>query len=137
MATHIDATRTAAGTDALLRLVLRIDAAASGLTGAGALAGLGFLPGLLGTPTTLLVPVGIFLLVWAGALAYLAGRPAMAPAAVWAVIVVNLLWVVDSVVTAFAGWFPLTGLGIGYLLLQASAVAVFAELQYVGLRRTR
>lgn len=137
MATHIDATRTAAGTEALLRWALRLDAAASGLTGVGALAGLGFLPGLLGTPSGLLVPVGIFLLVWAGALGYLSTRPRMAPAAVWAVIVGNLLWVLDSVVTAFAGWFPLTGLGVGYVLLQAVAVAVFAELQYAGLRRTR
>ncbi|MGH3712548.1 MAG: hypothetical protein ACRDT4_03685 [Micromonosporaceae bacterium] len=137
MTTHIESARTAAGTDALLRLVLRVDGVASGLSGVGALAGVGFLPGLLGTPPSLLVPAGVFLLVWAAALGYLSTRTRMAPVAVWVVIGANLLWVADSVLTAFAGWFPLTGLGVGYLLLQAAAVLVFAELQYVGLRRTR
>ncbi|MGH3737523.1 MAG: hypothetical protein ACRDT6_18225 [Micromonosporaceae bacterium] len=124
-------------TDGFLRNVLRLDAVASGLSGLGALAGVGFLPGLLGTPTTLLIPVGIFLLVWAAALGYLSTRARITPAATWGVIVLNLIWVLDSAVTAFAGWFPLTTLGVGYILLQAAAVAVFAELQYVGLRRTR
>src|SRR6266545_2860663 len=77
--THLATTRTAS--DSMLRLVLRLDAVASGLTGLAALAGVEFLPDLLGTPVALLVPVGIFLLAWAGALGYLASarpRPAHA-----------------------------------------------------------
>lgn len=133
--THLPTTRTAS--DSMLRLVLRLDAVASGLTGIAALAGVEFLPDLLGTPVALLVPVGIFLLVWAGALGYLASRPRLTPAAIWTVIVLNLVWVLDSVATVLTGWFPLTGIGIGYVIAQAVAVAALADLQYVGLRRIR
>lgn len=140
MTTH-QHTDVASGADARaavsLRLWLRLDAVASGLTGVGAVAGVGFLPEILGTPSALLWPVGGFLVVWAAALAYLASRPRMNRAAVWAVIVLNLLWVLDSVAIVLAGWFPLTGLGVGYVLLQAAAVAMFAEFQYLGARRLR
>ncbi len=125
----------AAAADSRLRFWLRIDAVASGLSGFGSLAGLGFLPDLLGTPPALLVPVGIFLLVWAGALWFLASRPQVSRGAVWAVIALNLVWVLDSAATVAIGWFPLTGLGVAYLLAQAAAVALFAEMQYLGVRR--
>ena len=38
-------------------------------------------------------------------------------------------------ILAFAGWYPLTGLGVTFVLVQAVAVAVFAELQLTGLRK--
>ena len=57
--------------------------------------------------------------------------------AVWAIIAFNLAWVVGSVVLVAAGWFELTVLGTAFVLLQAAAVALFACLEFVGLRRTR
>jgi hypothetical protein len=49
----------------------------------------------------------------------------------------NLLWVAASAVAVVAGWWSPTGAGTAFLLLQAAAVTVFAELQVTGLRRAR
>lgn len=121
----------------LLRLVLKLDAVASGALGALFLAGGSLLEGLLGTPLSLLVPVGVFLVVWAAALWIVASRSRISRAAVWAVISVNFLWALDSVVVVAAGWFALTSLGLAFVLLQAAAVAVFAVVQLYALRRMR
>jgi hypothetical protein len=56
----------------LLRLVLKLDAVASGALGALSLAASPALDDLLGTPLALLVPVGAFLVAWAAALWVLA-----------------------------------------------------------------
>ncbi len=58
----------------LLRLVLKLDAVASGALGALSLAASPALDDLLGTPLALLVPVGAFLVAWAAALSVLASR---------------------------------------------------------------
>jgi hypothetical protein len=52
----------------LLRLVLKLDAVASGTLGALSLAASPALDGLLETPLALLVPVGAFPVAWAAAL---------------------------------------------------------------------
>jgi hypothetical protein len=54
---------------------------------------------------------------------------------VWGIIALNILWVIDSVVLVAAGWFALTVLGTVFVLVQALAVAIFADLEFVGLRR--
>jgi hypothetical protein len=51
------------------------------------------------------------------------------------VIAGNAVWVIASVVTVLADWFPLTGLGTALALLQAAAVVVLLVIQYVGLQR--
>ncbi len=53
-----------------------------------------------------------------------------------AVIGLNLLYAADAAVVVVVSWFPLTALGTAFVLLQAAAVALFAALQFVGLRRT-
>ena len=52
-----------------------------------------------------------------------------------AVIELNLLYAVDAVVAAMVGWFPLSALGIAFVLFQAAAVALFAATQFYALRR--
>lgn len=121
----------------LLRLALRCDAAASGALGALALAAVPRLTVLLGPPAAVLLGVGAFLLGYAAALVVLAARPTMPRAAVWTVVIGNALWAAGSVVATVAGWHALTGLGAVVVLAQALAVAVFADLQWVGLRRLR
>ena len=69
----------------LLRLALKLDAAASGALGVLTLAASSMLVDLLGTPLALLVPVGLFLIVWAAALWVIASRPRIGGAAVRAV----------------------------------------------------
>ena len=131
--------RSPAGGDpsGLLRLSLKLDAVASGALGALLLAAGGVLDDLLGTPLALLMPVGLFLLAYAAFVWVVGMRRPISKAAAWAVIALNLVWVVDSVVVVLADWFPLTGLGITFVLTQATAVAVFADLQFLGLRHIR
>jgi len=119
----------------LLRRALRLDAAASGALGALSLAAAPALVGLLGPPAPVLLGVGAFLVVFAAALFVLAARPSIPRPAAWTVVVGNAGWVVASVAAAVPGASVLTGLGIAVVLAQAAAVAVFADLQWLGLRR--
>ncbi|HXV94031.1 MAG TPA: hypothetical protein VD813_12075 [Pseudonocardia sp.] len=121
----------------LLRLALRLDAGASGLLGVLAVVAAPALATLLGPPSAVLVGVGAFLVVFAAGLLVLAARAVMPPAAVRVVVVGNLAWSVASVVAVVAGWSVLTGLGVAVVLAQALAVTAFADLQWLGLRRTR
>jgi len=88
-------------------------------------------------PAAVLVPVGGFLLAYAAGLWLLGSRPRPSHPAVRVVVAGNLLWVAASVVAVVAGWWSPTGAGTAFLLLQAAAVAVFAELEVTGLRRAR
>jgi CHASE2 domain-containing sensor protein len=127
----------AGGRDRPLRLAVRLDAAASGAMGVLLAAGGALLDDLLGIPAAVLVPVGGCLVVYGAALWALGSRPRLRRPAVWAVVAGNLCWVAASVVAAAAGWWSPTTAGVAFVLLQAAAVAVFAELQVSGLRRTR
>jgi hypothetical protein len=53
------------------------------------------------------------------------------------VVAVNALWVLASVALVAAGWFPLTSVGVAFVLALAAAVFLFADLQLLGLRRSR
>jgi hypothetical protein len=53
------------------------------------------------------------------------------------VVATNLVWVADSVALVATAWFPLTALGAAFVLAQAAAVFLFADLQFLGLRRAR
>lgn len=119
-----------------LRLALRLDAVASGALGAAALVAAPALTDLLGPGSGALRAVGAFLVVYAGGLALLASRRTIAPAAAWTVIVGNLAWALGTGVLAFAVH-DLTTAGTVVVLAQAVAVAAFADLQWVGLRRSR
>jgi hypothetical protein len=136
-ANPLDATLGADRRDRPLRLALRLDAAASAAMGLLLAAGGALLEDPLGIPAAVLVPVGGFLLVYAAALWLLGSRPRLSRPAVEAVVAGNLAWVAASVVAAIAGWWSPTALGVGFVLVQAAAVAVFAELQISGLRRAR
>jgi hypothetical protein len=121
----------------LLRLALRLDALASGTLGLVALPGAAALAEPLGLPTALLVPVGIFLLVYATALWLLASRPRINRRAAGVVVVGNLVWAADSVGLLLGDWLSPTTLGVAVIAAQAAAVAGFAVLQWAGLRRER
>jgi hypothetical protein len=104
----------------LIRLLLKLDAVASGTLGVLSLAASPALDDLLGTPLALLVPVGVFLVVWAAALSFIASRPRINRTAVWVVILLNLLYAADGVVVVAAGLFPLTALGTAFVLFQVA-----------------
>jgi hypothetical protein len=118
-----------------LRLALLGDAAASGATGLLLAAAAGPLAPLLGLPEPLLRIAGLVLLPYAALVAW-AGRAAAPPhGAVWAIIVVNLLWVADSLLLLALPRLAPTGLGIGFVLAQALVVLGFGLAQWAALRQ--
>jgi hypothetical protein len=121
----------------LLRTALILDAAASGAMGLLLLAGAPWLTALFGLPQALLIAAGVVCLIWAAIVGWPARRPQVAAAAVWAIIAVNALWVVESAALLLLGWVEPTRLGTAFVVAQALAVAAFAELQFVGLKRSR
>ncbi|WP_436764421.1 hypothetical protein [Streptosporangium sp. V21-05] len=94
------------------------------------------LAGLLALPEPLVRWAGIGLLPVVAFIAYLATRPVPPRGGVWALIALNALWAVDSVFLLFTGWVDPNPLGVAFVLAQGLLVGVFAELQYLGLRRS-
>jgi hypothetical protein len=137
--TAISLTRITAVRDGgrLLRFALRLDAAGSGVLGLLGVAAAAQLAGPLGMATGELRGTGAFLVGYALALVVIAARPAIPRTAAWAVVVGNAVWVLGSVGAAVAGRDTFTTLGVAVVLAQAAAVAVFADLQWLGLRRAR
>lgn len=118
-----------------LRRVLLLDAIVSGATGLGLVLLAGPLAGLLDLPVDLLRWAGLALLPFAAGAAWL-GRCTIPPAgAVRTVLVINLLWAVDSFLIIGLGWVAPNGLGVAFIAMQAVAVALLGGLQYLGLRR--
>jgi len=118
-----------------LRRVLHADAIVSAAAGAAMSLGAPVLAPLLNLPSGLLVGAGVVLFPWAAALAWLARKTAVPAAAVWAVIVLNALWVVESVWLALGGMVQPNALGQAFIAVQALAVVALAELEFIGMRR--
>ncbi|HEY8605832.1 MAG TPA: hypothetical protein VIM12_01800 [Noviherbaspirillum sp.] len=120
-----------------LRRVLLADAAASGATGLLMSLGAQSLEPLLGLPAALVQAAGLVLLPFAALVAWVATRRPIRHGGVWAIIVVNGIWVVDSIGLLLSGWVAPTALGYAFVLAQAIVVAVFAELEFTAVRRPR
>ena len=127
--------RTAAGTDGLLRLALKLDAAVTAANGVAYLAFGALLDGWLGAPYAFLAGVGAFLLAFAAFVGRLATRPVVPRRAVVAVIGANAAWVAVSVVLLLVDGFSPTLAGQIVVAVQAAGVAGFVALQSEGLRR--
>jgi hypothetical protein len=119
-----------------LRRVLLVDAAAGAAMGLLMLFGAGVLENLLNLPAALLKTAGAGLLPLAAFLAWLGTRDVPPRAAVWVVIAVNAVWVADSIYLLLSGWVSPNVAGQAFIIAQALAVAVLAELEYFGLRRS-
>lgn len=118
-----------------LRYVLFADAATRILTGLLMSVGTGALAGLTALPTDLLVYAGVGLLPFAALLVYLGTRNEVSRASIWTVIVVNVLWTLDSFLLLASGWVTPTAFGYAFVIFQAVGVAGFALLEYIGLRQ--
>jgi hypothetical protein len=118
-----------------LRRVLMLDAVATAATGLMLTFGAGLTKDLLGLPQGLMQYAGVSLLPFAALVGFLATRETISRPAVWAVIAYNALWSIDSIVLLMTGWVAPTALGYAFVIAQALVVALFAELEYVGLRR--
>ncbi|MGB3068919.1 MAG: hypothetical protein WBC18_10240 [Ottowia sp.] len=117
-----------------LRRVLLLDAITCTAAAALQLLGTAALGQWLGLGTPLLVGSAVFLV------GYVALLIAMARAArVWSwllpfIVAGNTAWGLACLALAFGGVMPVTGLGKAYLVVQALAVFVFAELEWKGWR---
>lgn len=123
-------------TSRFLRGVLIADAMTCVATGLLMLIGSASLAKFLGLPDGLLRYGGASLLPFALLLLYLTSRESLPPAAVWTVIVLNALWTVDSFLIVATGWITPNSLGYAFVTAQALGVAMFAGLEYVGLRKS-
>jgi hypothetical protein len=120
----------------LLRKALLADAVLSGLTGLLLALAAALLAGPLGLPVGLLRWSGIILIPFAAFVAGLRMQERLQRPFVFAVVACNALWAVDSVLLLFTGWIEPTVLGEVFVIAQAIVVAVLAELEFVGLRRS-
>ena len=120
-----------------LRRVLVADAVSGAAMGLMLVAGAGMLEPLLGLPAALLREAGLVLLPIAAFVLYAGLRKELSRRMVWAVIALNALWVADSFVLLFSGSVAPTVWGQVFVAGQAVAVAVFAGLEFFGVRRVR
>ncbi|MBK1657940.1 hypothetical protein [Paracraurococcus ruber] len=119
-----------------LRRVLWLDAATCIGTGLLLAALAAPLSRLFGLPEVMLREVGLFLIAFAALVAVLALRRASPRLLFWAVILGNALWALDSVLLLVSGWVAPTMLGGAFVVAQALVVALLAELEWAGLRRS-
>jgi hypothetical protein len=120
----------------LLRQALVADATTSAAFGLLMLLAAGPLGSLLGLPEMLLRASGIVLLPFAAFLAWLGLREQVQKPLVWAVVIGNALWVADSLLLLVSGWVQPTTAGYAFVIMQALAVLMYAEFQFIGLRRS-
>jgi len=120
----------------LLRRALLADAIFSGTAAVVLTLGTGALAPLLSLPDALLRETGLFLILYAAFVGWLGTRQMMPKALVWLVVVGNAVWTLASIALLFSDLVAPNLLGEVFVVAQAIATGVFAELQYVGLRRS-
>jgi hypothetical protein len=112
------------------------DAIFSGVAAIALTFGAGALAPLLHLPDALLQGSGLFLIGYTALVGWLASRSSVARALVLLVIVGNAAWTLGSIALLFSGAVSPNLLGQAFIVAQAIATGVFAELQYIGLRRS-
>jgi len=119
-----------------LRRALLADAIFSGIGAVGFTLGAGVFASLLNLPEALLRETGLFLIAYAIFVGWLGTRASMPKALVLVVVAGNAAWTLASIWLLFSGMVSPNLLGEIVVVAQAIATGVFAELQYIGLRRS-
>ena len=119
-----------------LSRALLADAIFSGVSAVGLTVGAGVLAPLLNLPEVLLRETGLFLIAYAALVGWLGTRQSVLKALVLLVIVGNAAWTLGSIALLFSGAVNPNLLGLIAVVAQAIATGVFAELQYIGLRKS-
>ena len=119
-----------------LRRALAADAVFSGVAAIMLSAGASQLAPLLQLPEALLRETGLFLIAYTVLVGWLASRASGPRALVVLVIAGNAAWTVGSIALLFSGTVTPNVLGEIFVAAPAVATGVFAELQYMGLRRS-
>ena len=120
----------------LLRRALLADGVVGLVTGSLLVLATGWLADLLALPRELLLGAGWALLPLGVFLIWLGSGEQINRLLVWAVLAVNALWVVDSLMLLFSGWIAPNLLGQAFIIGQAVTVLLFLELELMGLKRS-
>jgi hypothetical protein len=118
-----------------MRNALRLDAVVSGAAALLLLGGATPLAPLTGLPAGLLFWSGVVLVPFVAALVVVARRETAPRLVLVDIVALNALWVAASFGLLASGLVQPTLLGIAFVVAQALAVALFAVLQWSGLRR--
>lgn len=119
-----------------LRRALLADAIFSGIAATGFSFGAGAFATLFNLPEALLHETGLFLIAYTALVGWLASRASVAKPLVLLVVVGNAVWTVGSIALLLSGAVSPNLAGELMVVAQAIATGVFAELQYVGLRKS-
>jgi len=119
-----------------LRRALLADAIFSGIAALGFTLGAGAFAELFNLPDALLRETGLFLIAYTALVGWLASRAAVAKPLVLLVVIGNAAWTVGSIALLLSGTVSPNISGELMVVAQAIATGVFAELQYVGLRKS-
>ena len=120
----------------LLRRALLADAVFSGVSAIAMVLDAGALASLLSLPEALLRETGLFLIAYTALAGWLGSRTSLPKGPVILVVAGNAAWTLASIALLLSGSVAPNLLGTIVILVQAIATGVFAELQYVGLRRS-
>ena len=120
----------------LLRRALLADAIFSGVSAVGLTLGAGAFAALLNLPEALLRESGLFLIAYTALVGWLGTRASVPKALVVLVVVGNAAWTLASIALLFSGVVSPNVLGELVVVAQAIATGVFAEVQYIGMRRS-
>ena len=119
-----------------LRRALLADAIFSGVSAVLLTAGAGMLAPLFDLPEALLRETGLFLIAYAAFVGWLGTRPSVPKILVSIVIAGNAAWTLGSIALLLSGAVTPNLLGEIVVAAQAMATGAFAELQYIGLRKS-
>ncbi|RXH17300.1 hypothetical protein [Bradyrhizobium guangzhouense] len=119
-----------------LRRALLADAVFSGVSALGLTFGAAAFATLFSLPEALLRETGLFLIAYTALVGWLASRTMVLRPLVLLVVVGNAAWTVGSIALLFSGAVWPNFAGALMVVAQAIATGVFAELQYVGLRKS-
>ena len=119
-----------------LRRALLADAVFSGVSALVMTLDAGALAPFLNLPEALLRETGLFLIAYAALVGWLWSRPSVPKVLVMIVIAGNAAWTLASIALLFSGAVTPNILGEAFVVAQAIATGVLAELQYIGLRKS-
>jgi hypothetical protein len=119
-----------------LRRALQLDAIVTGAMALLLIFADSTLAPLLNLPEALLRDTGLFLIAYTAIVGWLATRPSMPRLLVLAVIVGNAAWALCSIALMFSGTVTPNIFGEAFVTIQAIATGAFAELQFIGRRRS-
>ncbi len=122
-------------TTQFLRQVLAADAVTGAAAGLVMVAGADVLAPLLQLNRDILFYAGIAMAPFVVMLTWLAMQPQPPRTGVMTIVVLNALWVIGSIALIVTGIEQPNLLGYGFVIAQAVAVGVFAELEYIALKR--